>query len=408
MSEAPAVEPAAAHEAWRRPWPLRLVLVLAGLSAFAPLTTDLYLPALPQIARDYGVSAASVQVTLTASVLGIAAGQLLIGPLSDVLGRRRPLVAGLLLYIAASLGCAAAPSVPALDLLRLVQGFAGAAGIVIARAMVRDMYSGLDAGRMYAALSSVMALAPILAPFVGAQLLLVTSWRGVFAVQGAIGLALLAASLVVTHETLAPAQRHPGSLRHTIVIYRELLHHRRFMTFVAGGSLGFACMFAYISASAFVYQSVLGLSPQTYGLLFALNGGGLLAVNLLNARLMRSFPQEHLLQIGVRSLAVGGALIAVAAIAGRDWLLVPLLFLTVSSVGLVMANAVALSMEGERERAGSASALFGMVQFAAGAAVAPLVGLAGASAVPMGIVMALAGAAAVIVLGTLGGPGIRR
>jgi DHA1 family bicyclomycin/chloramphenicol resistance-like MFS transporter len=165
-------------ESHRRPWSLRLVIVLAGLSAFAPVTTDLYLPALPRLGRDLGVTTASVEVTLTMCVVGIAVGQLLVGPLSDTLGRRRPLIAGLILYIGSSLGCAAAPSIAVLDVLRLLQGISGATGIVIARAMVRDMYSGVEAARLYATLGAIIPLAPILAPTVGGAILLVTSWRG--------------------------------------------------------------------------------------------------------------------------------------------------------------------------------------------------------------------------------------
>jgi DHA1 family bicyclomycin/chloramphenicol resistance-like MFS transporter len=303
-----------------------------------------------------------------------------------------------MLFIAASIGCALAPSIAVLDVLRLVQGFAGAAGIVIARAMVRDMYSGLEAGRLYAALSSVLPLAPVLAPLLGGQLLLVTTWRGIFAVQAAIGIALLIAALAMTHETLAPSSRHTGSLHAALLTYRSLLHRRNYMTMALGGSLAFATLFAYISASSFVYQNVLGVSPQVFGLLFGLNGAGLLAMNIVNARLIRTIPMARLLRAGVRILAVGGLLILVATVLHLGaWALLPLLFVSVSSVGLVISNSIALSMEGEGERAGSAAALFGMLQFAAGAAVAPIVGIAGASAIPMGVVMAAAGVAGLAV-----------
>jgi len=375
-----------------RPWPLRLLLVLAGLSAFAPLVTDLYLPALPRLGRDLGVSAASVEVTLTMCVIGIALGQLLVGPLSDAAGRRRPLMAGLVLFIASSLGCAAAPSIVVLDVLRLLQGVSGATGIVIARAMVRDMYSGVDATRLYATLGAIIPLAPILAPSIGGAILLVTSWRGIFAVQAALGIVLLAASAAVTHETLAPAARHAGSVRGALATYRDLLHSRRYSRVVAAGSLGFAAFFAYISASSFVYQSVLGFSAQAFGLLFAVNGMGLLITNIVNARLVRSVPPERLVRAGLRAMATAGLLTAVSAMAGLGaWALLPLMFATVCSVGLIMSNSVALSMALESHRAGSAAALFGAAQFVVGAAVAPIVGVSGASALPMGIVMAVSG-----------------
>jgi DHA1 family bicyclomycin/chloramphenicol resistance-like MFS transporter len=372
-----------------------LVLVLAGLSAFAPLTTDLYLPGLPKIGRDLGVSASSVEVTLTMSVVGIAAGQLLVGPLSDTLGRRRPLLGGLVLYLASSLGCAAAPSIVPLDVLRLLQGISGATGIVIARAMVRDMYSGLDAARLYATLGAVVPLAPILAPTVGAAILLVTSWRGIFGVQAGIGLALLIAAALLTHETLAPADRHPGSIRGALATYRDLLRSPRYSRIVAAGSLAFAAFFAYISASSFVYQAVLGFSAQAFGLLFAVNGIGLLLSNVANARLLRRTSPERLLHVGLRTIAASGVLTALSALAHLGaWALLPLMFVTVCSMGLIMSNSIAISMALESHRAGSAAALFGAAQFIVGAAVAPLVGVAGASAVPMGIVMATAGVAA--------------
>ena len=374
------------------------MVVLAGLSAFAPVTTDLYLPALPRLGRDLGVTAASVEVTLTMCVVGIAVGQLLVGPLSDTLGRRRPLLAGLVLFIASSIGCAAAPSIAVLDVLRLLQGISGATGIVIARAMVRDMYSGVEAARLYATLGAIIPLAPILAPTVGGAILLVTSWRGIFAVQAGVGVVLLAAAALVTHETLAPADRHPGSVRGALATYRDLLHSPRYSRVVAAGSLGFAAFFAYISASSFVYQDVLGFSAQAFGLLFALNGIGLLATNVVNARLVRSVVPERLLRVGLATIAVAGVLAAGAAIAGLGaWALLPLMFAIVCSMGLIMSNSIAVSMALESRRAGSAAALFGASQFFVGAAVAPIVGAAGASAVPMGIVMATSGVAALVI-----------
>ena len=381
-----------------RPWSIRLLVVLAGLSAFAPVTTDLYLPALPRLGRDLGVTAASVEVTLTMCVAGIAVGQLLVGPLSDTLGRRRPLIAGLVLFIASSLGCAAAPSIAVLDVLRLLQGISGATGIVIARAMVRDMYSGVEAARLYATLGAIIPLAPILAPTVGGAILLVTSWRGIFAVQAGVGLVLLAAAALITHETLDTAARHPGSVRGALATYRDLLHSPRYSRVVAAGSLGFAAFFAYISASSFVYQDVLGFSAQAFGLLFAVNGIGLLATNVVNARLVRSVDPERLLRLGLATIAVAGVLTAAAAIAGLGaWALLPLMFAIVCSMGLIMSNSIAVSMALESYRAGSAAALFGASQFFIGAAVAPIVGAAGASAVPMGIVMATSGVAALAI-----------
>jgi DHA1 family bicyclomycin/chloramphenicol resistance-like MFS transporter len=397
--------PARTATSAERPWPLPLLAVLAGLSAFAPLSTDLYLPGLPQLSRDLGAPASSVEVTLTACVIGIALGQLLVGPLSDTVGRRRPLLAGLAMYVVSSLGCAAAPSIVVLDILRLLQGVAGATGIVIARAMVRDMYAGRDAARLYATLGAIIPLAPILAPTAGGGILLITSWRGIFAVQAGIGLVLLAAAAWVTHETLAPALRHPGSVRGALATYRDLLRSPRYSRVVAAGSLGFAGFFAYISASSFVYQSVLGFSAQAFGLLFAVNGMGLLLTNVANARLVRATAPERLLRAGLRTIATAGVLTAASAIAHLGaWAVLPLMFVTVCSIGLIMSNSITISMALESRRAGSAAALFGAAQFVVGAAVAPIVGVAGASAVPMGVVMATAGVAAMLLGRTIRTP----
>lgn len=387
-----------APRAGGRPTDRRLFVVLGALSAFGPLTTDLYLPGLPKIAAHYGATVSSVAVTITACVVGLAVGQVIAGPVSDAKGRRRPLLLGVAVFVASSLACAAAPSVVTLDLARLLQGLAGGAGIVIARAMVRDLYSGVEAARAFSALGAVVSLGPILSPVVGGVLLPFVGWRGLFGVLAGIGIALVAAVVVLTRETLPRGRRHDGGLREALRTFGELLGHRRFMAYAVPGSLAFAALFAYISASSFVYQKVFGFSATAFGLLFGLNGAGLLLANLANARLVRRIAPRRLLLAGLGVEATAGALAAVAALAGAGAaILMPLIFVTVSSMGLIMSNSVALALADEGERAGSASALFGLLQFAAGAAVAPLVGLDGASAVPMALIMAGAAGAAVIV-----------
>jgi DHA1 family bicyclomycin/chloramphenicol resistance-like MFS transporter len=238
-------------------------------------------------------------------------------------------------------------------------------------------------------------LAPILAPTVGGAILLVTSWRGIFAVQAGIGLALLIAAAWVTHETLAPTLRRSGSMRGALATYRDLLRSPHYSRVVSAGSLAFAGFFAYISASSFVYQSVLGFSAQAFGLLFAVNGIGLLVTNIMNARLVRTIAPERLFRVGLRTIATSGVLTAMSAIAHLGaWALLPLILVTVCSIGLILSNSIAISMALESHRAGSAAALFGAAQFIVGAGVAPIVGVAGASALPMGIVMAGSGIAA--------------
>lgn len=388
MSE--PISPPGAGEAGRAPG--RFLVVLAGLSAFGPLTTDLYLPGLPGVGRSLDAGAAGVQLTLTACVIGIAVGQLLIGPLSDMLGRRRPLLGGLVAFVLASLLCAAAPSLPVLIAGRLAQGVAGAAGIVIARAMVRDLYHGVAAARTFSALGAIVTAGPIFAPIIGGVLLLVTSWRGLFVGLAAIGVALLLVAWAATKETLPAGRRRQRALSQSMQDVSLLIRHHHFMAYALAGAFGFGVFFAYIAASSFVYQDVFGLSAQTYSLLFAVNGFTLMATNIANSKLVGRFALRRLLLVGVCLLASSGIAVALAAIAGAGAVVIlPLLVLVAAGTGLTIPNSVALAMEGEAARAGTASALYGLLQFGIGAVLAPLVGVAGSSAVPMGLAMAVSG-----------------
>jgi DHA1 family bicyclomycin/chloramphenicol resistance-like MFS transporter len=376
----------------------RLLIILGALSAFGPLTTDVYLPALPQLPAHFHTAVASVQVTLTACILGLALGQVLIGPVSDVRGRRRPLLVGLAVFTAASLACAFAPTIWLLDIARLVQGLSGAAGLVIARAMVRDLYEGLEAARFFSALGGVMSFGPIVAPAIGGLILLVVTWPGVFGFLAAVGAALFTAVFFGTSETLPPENRRASGIRSALVTYRQLITHRRFMAYSLSAAFAFVALFAYISASSFIYQRVFGVSPQIYGLLFGLNGLGILGGNLLNARLVASVGPEHLLVRSLRASATVGVLLTIATAAGIGAPgVIPLLFAYAATMGFIMPNAVTLALQGEQQHAGSASAVFGLLQFGLGGAVAPLVGIAGASAVPMGAIMGAAGLAGFVV-----------
>ncbi|MGW1678160.1 Bcr/CflA family multidrug efflux MFS transporter [Saccharopolyspora sp. NPDC002376] len=377
----------------------KYVLILGGLSAFGPLSIDMYLPAFPEIAAELGTGASQVQLSLTACTLGLALGQLVAGPLSDTYGRRRPLLVGLVVFTLASLLCAIAPSAYALAGLRLVQGLGGAAGIVIARAVVRDMYSGVAMARFFSLLMLVNGLAPILAPLIGGQLLRVTSWRGVFLALGLIGALLLAATAFGVRETLPAESRRPGNLGETLRTFRALLGDRVFVGYSLSAALAFAAMFAYISGSSFVLQDVFGMSPQTFSLVFGINSLGIILVGQLNARLVDRAEPRRLLAIGLGVNALGGVAVAVSALVGAGLVgLLPALFLVVSSIGMVSPNATALALSGHPETAGSASALLGVMQFSAGALAAPLVGSAGTdTALPMGLVMGALSLAAVLV-----------
>jgi MFS transporter, DHA1 family, multidrug resistance protein len=369
----------------------RLIVVLGSLSAFGPLSMDMYLPGLPALTRGLHASASAGQLTLTGCMVGLALGQLIAGPVSDSLGRRSPLLAGVAGYGLASLACAAAPSVPALIALRFVQGLCGGAGLVIARAIVRDHFHGAVAARMFAALMIVNGAAPILAPLIGGQVLRVTSWRGVFLVLGAIGALLLVVTLRGLPETLPRDRRHGGGLRATAGTLRRLSRDRRFMPYAASFSLSFAALFAYIAGSSFVLENIHGVSPQTFSLVFATNSVGLIAAAQIGARALTRASPALLLRFGLGAVALAGsATLVVVATHGALVLLLVSLFVLASGNGLVVPNGTASAMAEQPQALGSASALLGVGQFGCGAIVAPLVGLAGShDALPMAIVIAV-------------------
>lgn len=382
---------------------VRLYLILGALSAIGPLSIDMYLPALPGLTRDLSAGASLVQLTLTAVLIGLATGQVLAGPVSDMWGRRRPMFAGIVAYTLASLACAVAPDVRLLIALRLLQGMAGAACIVIARAVVRDLYSGAAAARFFSLLMLVNGLAPVLAPVVGGQVLRVTSWRGVFVVLTALG-AAMAVSLLGLRETLPLADRHAGGLRAALRTYRELCADRAYTAYALSGGLAFAAMFAYISGSPFVLQDLYGLSPQMFSLVFAVNSVGLVAFGQLSGFLSGRVTMTALLRAGLLTGLAGGMLLVAAVFGGLGLPgVLPALFLVVASIGLTMPNSVALGLSGRPAGiAGSASALFGLTQFVIGGLTAPLVGVAGShSAVPMALVIGTATLAAVAALTAL-------
>jgi DHA1 family bicyclomycin/chloramphenicol resistance-like MFS transporter len=368
------------------------------------VSIDMYLPALPDLADDLSISASTAQLTVTACMIGLAGGQVVTGPLSDQLGRRLPLLVCTALYAIASLLCAAAPSAGVLIAARLAQGIAGSAGIVIARAVVRDLYEGAVAARFFALLMSVAALAPVLAPLVGGQLLHVTTWRGIFAVIAGLATVLLVAVMVGVHETLPAGERRAGAVRDTLKMFRRLLADRHFAGYALSGGLAFAAMFAYIAGSPFVLQEAYGLSPQAFSAVFATNGLGIVAAAQLSGWLTGRVAPRAVLRAGLVVSCTGAALLLVAVLADIGLAgVLPGLFLVVASVGLILPNSAALAMSGWPPAvAGSASSLLGLVQFVIGGAVSPLVGVAGPdTAVPMAIAMALlAGLAVVAFLGT--------
>jgi DHA1 family bicyclomycin/chloramphenicol resistance-like MFS transporter len=382
--------------------PVRVVVLLGALAAFAPLSTDLYLPALPRVTGDLHASASAVQASLTTCLVGLAVGQLLAGPVSDVLGRRRPLLVGLAGYAVTSLLCAVAPDVWTLCGLRFLQGLAGAAGVVISRAVVRDLRSGAAAARLFALLMLVNGAAPALAPSAGALLLRLTSWRGLFVLLALVGVVLLVAVPLGLPETLPPERRHAGGLRATGAAFRTLATDRLFAGYALVGGLVFAAMFTYIASASFVVQDVFGLSAQVFGVVFGVNAVGLVAAGQVSGLLVGRLGPERLLRAGLGLAAVGGAAVLVTTLAGAGPAgLLPALFVLVTAVGLVSPNATALALAEHGSIAGSASAVLGSSMFVLGAAVAPVAGAAGPNtAVPMALTIAalLALAAAIYLL----------
>ncbi|MEU1314374.1 multidrug effflux MFS transporter [Streptomyces tibetensis] len=371
---------------------LLVTFLLGSLTAVPPLAMDMYLPSLPEVTRSLHAPAATVQLTLTACLAGMALGQLVVGPMSDRWGRRRPLLAGLAVFVVATVLCALAPTVETLVALRLAQGLAGAAAIVIARAVVRDLYDGMAMARFFSTLMLISGVAPIVAPLIGGQVLRVTDWRGVFVVLTAIG--VLIGVLVWTRlpETLEPAERHGGGVGEALRAMRGLLADRAFAGYMLTGGFAFAALFAYISASPFVIQEIYGASPQTFSLLFGVNSVGLVLVGQINGKiLVGRVSLDRVLGIGLTIVITAAtALLLMSLGVFGEVGLVPVaaaLFVLMSAMGITLPNTQALALMRTKHAAGSASALLGTSSFLIGAVASPLVGVAGEdTALPMAVV----------------------
>jgi len=372
------------------PSTVRLIVVLGSVNAIGPLSIDMYLPSFPEISHALGSSASSVQLTLTACVAGLALGQLVLGPLSDRLGRRLPLIAAMATYAVASLLCATASSVGMLIAFRFVQGLAGAGGIVIARAVVRDLRTGAAAARLFSSLLLVTGLAPILAPLLGGQLLALTAWEGVFVALSILSALLAVLVATALPETLPAERRTTDGLGRTVQTMGRLLRNRTFLGHGLTSGLIFGALFAYISGSSFVLQGIYGMSPQLYSAAFAMNGLGLIAGSQINARLVERVGPRRLIRFGLACVVTSAiVLLVVVAVGGLSvWALLAPMFVIVSCLSFILPNATALALADQAGVAGTASAVLGLIQFLVGALAAPLVGVAGPeTAVPMGVVM---------------------
>ncbi|MFI9384306.1 multidrug effflux MFS transporter [Kutzneria sp. NPDC052558] len=365
-----------------------LAIVLGSLSAFAPLSIDMYLPAFPAMARELTAAPSDIQLTLTACTIGLAVGQLIAGPLSDRLGRRGPLLVGLAVYLAASAACVVAPSALSLTVLRLVQGMGGAAGIVIARAVARDLFEGRELAKFFSLLMLVNSLGPVVAPALGAVVLHWTTWRGVFVVLSVIGLLLLVLTTFLLAESLPRERRRRGGLS-----IGSLLADRVFLGYTLSCALAFAALFAYISGSSFVLQDTYGLSAPLFSLVFGVNSLAIMAASQLNSWLLGRFSPRRLLAVGLAGTVLSAAAFLLSVLTGLGLPgVLPSLFVLSGSVGMVFPNATALAMADHPDKAGNASALLGTAQFLAGGIAAPLAN----SAVSMGTVMAVVALGAVL------------
>ncbi|MDN5761153.1 MAG: multidrug effflux MFS transporter [Microlunatus sp.] len=372
----------------RDPHPGRTIVVLSLLSMFGPISLDLYLPSLPELSTELQASVSGAQLTITACLLGLAAGQLVAGPLSDQFGRRRPLLIGLVCYLLTSLACAFAPTIEVLIVFRLLQGLSGAAGLVIARAVARDLYDGAALLIFFSRLVLVSGLAPVIAPLVGGQLARVMDWRGIFTVLAGFGLVLVLAGAVGVPESLPVERRSAGGLGENLAGFRELFADRLFLGAALASGLVGATMFAYIAGSPFVLQRIYQMSPQGFSYVFGVNALGIMLLSQVGVWLARSWTAVQVLGLGLGMNLLGsvGVLLSVTSGAGLVPLLVSL-WVMVSPVGLVFPTATTIALADYPHQAGRASSLLGLGQYIAGAAAAPLVGLAGEhTAVPLAVV----------------------
>nr|WP_312863422.1 multidrug effflux MFS transporter [Spinactinospora alkalitolerans] len=380
-----------------------LVLVLGTLTATGPLATDLYLPAFPQIAADLGASEARIQLTLTAVMVGMAVGQMVIGPMSDAWGRRRPLLIGVAVFTVASFLCVLVPSAGVFVVLRFVQGVAGAAGAVISRAVVRDLFDGDAAARFFSRLMLVVGLAPMLGPILGGQLLLLGPWQLSFAVLGVVSAVSFVVVLVGLPESLPAHRRSPQSPSVLLATVGRLLRDPRFIGPTLTLALSFAMMFTYISAFSFVSQNEFGASAQQFSVMFAVNTVGMILGTQVNAALIGRVGTSRRLLAGLAGALAAVAAMAVLGVAGLAGLvsLTAVFFVMMFSVGLVFPNATTLAISSQPASvAGTASALVGSLQFALGGGLAATAGLTAtgeASLASMTVVMLSTGVVAALV-----------
>ena len=383
----------------------RLIGILAMVTAIGPMSIDMYLPTLPALRLHFGADEATTQLTLAAYFIGLALGQLFYGPISDALGRKKPLLFGLALYVLASLGCVFAPDIHSLIALRALQALGVCAGIVVTRAIVRDCFALESMARVLSLLLLIMGVAPILAPLAGGYIDQFFGWQAIFAVLVGYGvLAMLLVGFGIPETRRGP--RGTLSLSHSLGVYQKLIRHRRFMGYALAGSTAQAGMFAYISSSSFIFIGIYALTPQHYAWVFGANAFGLIAASQLNSLALRRFAVQHVLRTALSAYTVFGLLLLTVAWIdlGPIGLMIPL-FLCVASLGFSFPNSTAAAMAPFGDRAGAAAALLGTLQFLIASVSSFIVGHAhNGTAVPLAAVIAGCGLLALVLLRGLAGP----
>ncbi|MFH0348452.1 MFS transporter [Bacillus sp. SW14] len=369
---------------------LALAFLLGMLAILGPLNIDMYLPSFPEIANDLSASASLVQLSLTACLVGLTIGQLIVGPVSDAQGRRKPLLICIFLFALSSLFCALSPNITTLVAARFLQGFTASAGLVLSRAIVRDVFTGRELSKFFSLLMVITAVAPMVAPMTGGAILLLpfATWHTIFHVLTIIGFLLVLLIAFRLKETLPPEKRIPSSIGTSVKTMGSLLKDRSFMGyaltvgFIHGGS------FAYVSGTPFVYQGIYGVSPQVFSILFGINGLAIISGSFMIGRFGGIIHEKKLLRIAVITAMIATAvLLTMTMIHGPLATLVISIFIYMITIGMVLTSTFTLAMEKQGHRAGSASALLGMLPLLLGSIVSPLVGINETTAIPMGAIM---------------------
>ncbi|MFL4498982.1 multidrug effflux MFS transporter [Weissella sp. MSCH1] len=354
------------------------LFLLGVLSAFSPLAMDLYLPGLPELQQDLHTSTSLAQLTITASLLGLALGQVIIGPLSDRIGRRTPLLWGTVLFGLSSATIVFAPNIWVLIILRLIQGLAGSTGIVLSLAVITDLFTGKTLTKQIAINQTINGVFPVLAPVFGGVIIAIADWQMTFWVLAVLGLILFVSVLLALPETL-PVEKAQVADRPSVVGgFAQLFKQREFVLYALTQAFMTAALFAYISGSSFVLQKIFGMSVTTFGIVYAINGAGIALMSSLAGRWAVKFGEYRALRWFIRAGFLGGSLLLVTAFLPKSlWLILPPLFLVVATVGGIISLTTALGMQGQQQNAGSASALLGLARYALGGLMSPIVGLFG-------------------------------